>query len=100
MKVLDLFSGLGGWSDPARTLGYDVFTIDNDPTFGADAVVDVADTEAGLAALPWRPDLILASPPCNAFSMMSNRHYFMPGHGAPRPKNEKGWEALRLVDAT
>jgi len=71
VRVLDLFAGTKGWSDPFARAGHDTFTVELDTSFWADAYLDVNDTEAVLDALPWRPDVILASPPCNSFSVAS-----------------------------
>lgn len=95
MKVLDLFSGLQGWSDPFKERGHETFTVDLDPRFGADLVADI-----GLLMpwdLPWKPDIILASPPCEKFSVMGiGRNW----HHDGTPKNPEAAEALRLVERT
>ena len=94
-RVLDLFAGLGGWSNLARERGYDVCTVDNDPRFAPDLVADVATLEP--ADLPWRPDLVLASPPCTAFSTLSFGHHWSPGRV---PKTREALLAIELVLAT
>jgi len=66
MRVLDLFSGLGGFSEAFKDRGHFVITFDIDPDFHADWVCDVGE----LNTLP-KADAILASPPCQCFSMMS-----------------------------
>lgn len=68
LRVLDLFSGLNGWSSAWKARGHETFTIDNDPVFGADLVKDMFDVEPG--DVPWKPDVILASPPCTSFTVM------------------------------
>lgn len=74
MRILDLFSGLNGWTAPSR---YDeVLRIDNDKRFEADAYIDINDIDDVIAAWNARfgdepPDIILASPPCNSFSTMT-----------------------------
>lgn len=98
MKVLDLFSGTGGWSQ-AFSGRDEVFTIDNDPRFGADACIDAGDTVEVLRVLPWVPDVFLASPPCNAFSTGSMGKMWLHGH-ASRPKHPVAEEGMRLVLAT
>jgi hypothetical protein len=96
-KVLDLFSGLRGWSDPWRFSGDPVFTIDIDPRFHADAQLDIGDVPAVLAALPWRPDLVLASPPCTSFTTMTmGRNWTHDGE----PRTESARQGQRLVLAT
>jgi len=97
MRVLDLFSGLRGWSAAFADRGHETFTIDFDPRFDADAYLDIGDTAAVLDALPWRPDLILASPPCTAFTTMTmGRNWTHEGE----PKTDRAREGQRLVLAT
>lgn len=68
LRILDLFSGLGGWAAPLRAAGHDVTTLDMDPAFDCDIQAD---------ALTIGPrffsgyDAIFASPPCEAFSVAS-----------------------------
>ena len=71
MKVLDLFAGLRGWSDPWRWSGHQTFTIDLDSRFRVDAYLDIRDVAGVIRALPWKPDVILASPPCAGFTTMN-----------------------------
>jgi site-specific DNA-cytosine methylase len=63
---LDLFSGLGGWSQPALDAGHEVVRVELDPKFSAvpgTVTMDVRDfKETGF-------DLVLASPPCQGFSV-------------------------------
>lgn len=62
MKVLDLFCGLGGFSQVFRERGHDVIGVDN---------VAPADLIADVRELPFRgyqPDVILGSPPCTEFT--------------------------------
>ena len=95
LRVLDLFAGLGGWSAPAREQGHDVFAVDNDPRFAVELVADVLELQP--ADLPWRPDLVLASPPCTAFSTLTFGHHWSPGRV---PKTEAARTSLELVAAT
>jgi hypothetical protein len=97
VRVLDLYAGLGGWSKPARERGHQVTTVDLDPRFGTDIVADVFDLTA--AALGGRGafDLILASPPCEKFSVMTiGRNW----NRDNTPKTEVAATALRLVEHT
>jgi hypothetical protein len=54
LRVLDLFSGLNGWGDPFRDAGYEVFAVDVDRKFSADAYLDIGDVAAVLDVLRWR----------------------------------------------
>ncbi len=100
MKVLDLFAGLGGWSAPFRARGHEVFTTDYDPRFNVDLHADIL--ELIPADLPWRPDIILASPPCEGFTVMNiGKNWTGPKDVFPHvPKTDSARMALRLVDRT
>jgi len=75
-KVLDLFSGLGGfssafWDDP----NCHVVRVDNDPRFDSTICIDINETDKLIKILEgWghtKFDLILASPPCVEFYKVS-----------------------------
>lgn len=68
MKVIDLFCGLGGWSAAFKERGHDVFTLDKSKRFTPTLCKDILDIKA--SDLPQRPDIILASPPCEGFSRL------------------------------
>lgn len=95
LRVLDLFSGLRGWSDIWKLRGHDVFTIDNDPKFGADLVKDMFAVEPG--DIPWKPDVILASPPCTYFTVMQIGRNWNKDH---TPKTANAALGLELVKRT
>lgn len=97
MNVLDLFAGLGGFSEAFRARGHDVTTLDIDPRFGCDVTADV---------LTWNPDsieppdIILASPPCEAFSTMSIGTHWTGGRRAYIPKTAAARLGIALVKRT
>jgi hypothetical protein len=99
VRVLDLFAGLRGWSDPWKARGHEVLTLDNEISFGSDITMDIRDFSAEPYKLlgGWRPDVILASPPCEAFSVMTIGRNWTMDH---EPKTEKAKLALELVNAT
>ena len=107
LRVLDLFSGLNGWGDSFRDAGHEVFSIDVDRRFRADVYLDIKDVAGVLEVLPWRPDVIFASPPCNSFSTGSMGKMWMYG-SFPAPKRSErhpdghpiAIEGMRLVLAT
>lgn len=75
MKVLDLFAGLKGWSDPFAARGHEVRTIELSEEFPgitcyAD-VIQVAKEPDAYIGYEWKPDIILASPVCGGFSVMN-----------------------------
>lgn len=97
MRVLDLFSGLGGFSQAFLDRGHSVWRIDNDDKFIRAENTVIADVlrlsrfSIELAG-PW--DVILASPPCEAFSVMCIGKNWTRDH---QPKTEKARVALSLV---
>lgn len=95
MKVLDLFAGLRGWSAPFEARGHEVFSIDLDPRFDVSSHADILTLTA--ADIPWRPDIILASPPCEAFSVLTIGRNWAPGRV---PKTDSSRMAIALVEAT
>lgn len=96
MKILDLFAGLGGWSAAFRDRGHEVITLDNDPRFGCNITQDILEP----FDLPWRPDIVLASPPCEAFSVMSIGTHWTGGRRAYIPKTDHARLSMRLVGRT
>lgn len=95
LRVLDLFAGLEGWSTPFRERGHDVFSVDFDERFDVDLHADVMTLSPG--DLPWTPDVILASPPCEKFSVLAFGHHWLPGY---KPKHEGTVAAMALVSRT
>lgn len=100
MKVLDLFAGLKGWSRTFEDRGHEVFAIDYDKQFDVDLHADISKVTPD--DLPWTPDIVLASPPCESFSVMNiGRNWTKPTDDPPNaPKTEKAAEAWHLVVAT
>jgi len=113
LTVVDLFAGLRGWSDPWVFHGHRAFTVDWDERFDVDLHADIGTLRA--ADLPGdfrRPDVVLASPPCEKFSVMrigKNWHRPegepgcpcpMPDHGPHAPKTPDAALAQGLVEAT
>lgn len=97
MKALDLFCGLGGWSDGLAAEGFDVTGVEIEPKIAAlynhrVVISDICD----LTPEDFKGyDLIVGSPPCRDFSHMSRVFYARRWKTNP-PDPEKG---LRLVKA-
>jgi len=83
MRVLDLFSGLGGWSEAFKTAGHEVLRIENNPLLKdipRTHLIDIKEFRDSLLearnngeTCPFPEiDLITASPPCLNFSNAFN----------------------------
>lgn len=95
MRVLDLFAGLCGWSQPFADRGHEVYSIDLDERFAVSSHADILTLRPD--DLPWVPDIILASPPCESFSVLTIGRNWAPGRV---PKTDAARLAIRLVEAT
>lgn len=77
LTAVDLFAGAGGWDCGARDLGFDPLGIELDPSACATRrAAGMATVEGDIAALDpsdYPCDLLIASPPCQAWSMAGKR---------------------------
>lgn len=69
MKILELFAGSRSIGIEAEKLGCEVFSSDIEQFGGIDYVVDIL--EFDYEKVPFIPDMIWASPPCQGFSVAS-----------------------------
>jgi C-5 cytosine-specific DNA methylase len=98
MKVVDLFSGLEGWSTPFRDRGHEVFSIDVDPRFAPTWPADILDvTATDVLDRFGQPDIIVASPPCESFSVASIGTHWGGGRRAYIPATDKAGLGIALV---
>lgn len=95
MLVIDLFSGMGGWSAAFRDRGHKVYRVEIDRRFPAELHADVLDLT--WMDFPLHPDIVLASPPCEGFSVMNIGKNW---HHDGTPKTPKAEHSLRLVEHT
>jgi hypothetical protein len=80
MKVVDLFCGMKGWSEPFRERGHEVWTTDINPRFEPSLAIDILDLSADtIRDAIGQPDIILASPPCESFSVAGLSHHWAVG---------------------
>lgn len=96
LRVLDLFSGLGGWSAAFKARGHDVTTVEIDPRFGATITADILTLTPEDLRGPW--DVILASPPCEGFSVMNIGRNWHKDGDVRTPKTDSARLGLRLVE--
>jgi DNA (cytosine-5)-methyltransferase 1 len=79
LNVVDLFAGAGGWDYAATLLGYDVVGFENDrAAICTRLAANFTTINADLATYPpyayTKPfQMLLASPPCQAFSIAGKR---------------------------
>lgn len=73
LQILDLFCGHKGWSEPY--LPETVTTLDFDPRFNPTICADALTLAPDDPRL-GNPSVILASPPCESFSVGSFRHHW------------------------
>lgn len=94
-RILELFAGSQTFTRTARDMGLEVFSSDYDPSFGTDYAVDIM--EFDVDRLPWRPDVVWASPPCESFSVASIGHHWGPDR---TPKSEGSIRGIAMLDKT
>ncbi len=104
LNILDLFSGLKGWSKKATERGHNVYTADWDPKFGADFQGDIRDLKA--KDIPFKPDAICSSPDCTEVARWNMkgmnpvlRERFARGEFGP-PSQDLFKQVMRLVGET
>ena len=96
MQTVELFCGTKSFSKVAARLGHDTFTVDNDPRHFPDLDINVLALDA--KQLPRRPDILWASPPCEAFSVAAICHNWDFVHRVP--KSERARIAIATVEQT
>lgn len=93
MLCVDLFSGLGGFSEAFLKRGHDVIRIDNDERFKDVPCTIIADVRELPLKRGLKPDILLMSPPCNCFSVQVINKYW----DDHIPRTERTVQALRVV---
>ena len=71
MRLLELFSGTGSVGKPWRSAGHTVWDIDVDPRFNPEMCEDIL--QWNYRTLPFVPDVIWASPPCDQYARCRTR---------------------------
>lgn len=95
IKVLELFAGTKSIGKAAKELGYEVFSTDIEEKFNTDYTVDLL--EFDINKVPWKPDIIWASPPCTSFSIAGVRCHWTKEQ---EPKTETAIIGHKLIEKT
>ena len=95
MKVLELFAGSRSIGKEAEKLGFEVFSSDLNEFEKIDYAVDIL--EFDINKLPFKPDMIWASPPCTYFSVASIGKHWNKDH---TPKSENALLGLKIIKKT
>ena len=83
----------------AQKLGYKTFTVDIDPQFNCDYTVDILDFDVN--KVPFKPDVIWASPPCQTFSIASVSHHWLKNSiGLRIPKTKEAKMGIKILEKT
>lgn len=99
MKILELFAGSRSFSKNAEKIGgYDVFTSDIEPFEKIDYVTNILDFDVNV--VPFKPDIIWASPPCTGFSVAAIGYHWDGGKNAYKPKTETAKLGIEIVKKT
>ena len=95
MKVLELFAGSRSFSKVAEQIGMETFTTDYKDFDKIDYVCDILDFD--VSKIPFKPDIIWASPPCTTFSIASCSTHWTPDK---KPKTEKCLKGIQMIKKT
>jgi len=95
MKVLELFAGSRSIGNVAESLGHQVFSVDIHNFDGIDLVIDILNLKKEM--IPFKPDLIWASPPCTYFSVASIGKHWNKNH---TPKSKEAYLGLKIMNKT
>jgi len=101
MKVLELFAGSCSFSNVAATYGFKTYTTDHwQYDTKIDQIVDIFNFN--INKVPFKPDIIWASPPCTTFSIAScGKHWTAPDKlGNREPKTEAAETGLLMLEQT
>lgn len=91
MKILELYAGSRSIGNEAERLGHTVFSIDIKQFKGIDLVADIEFLKK--EDIPFKPDMIWASPPCTTYSIAGISHH----RNGQIPKTDFAKKSDRLI---
>jgi len=98
MKILELFAGSRSIGKAAEKLGWEVFSSDLIDFENINYAVSILDFD--VTKVPFKPDVIWASPPCTGFSVAAIGHHWTGGKSAYIPKTDTAKLGIELVKKT
>ena len=98
MKILELFAGSKSIGKCADGLFFESYSSDIEQYGGIDYVTDIL--EFDVTKIPFKPDIIWASPPCTAFSVAAIGKNWTKDGDNYIPKNPRADFGLKLVQKT
>jgi len=99
MKVLELFAGSRSIGTAAEALGMEVFSCDLIDFDGIDYVNDILKFD--YSKVPFKPDIIWASPPCTGFTVSAiGRNWRLGRNDKPIATTDSSKLGIKLVKKT
>ena len=98
MKVLELFAGSRSVGKVANQLGWEVFSSDFEAFEGINYQIDIL--EFDVEKVPFKPDIIWASPPCTGFSVAAIGRNWEKTETDAIPKTDTARLGIELVRQT
>ena len=98
MKVLELFAGSRSVGNVADQLGWEVFSSDFEAFEGIDYQIDILKFD--VSKVPFKPDIIWASPPCTGFSVAAIGRNWEKTETDAIPKTDTARLGIELVKKT
>ena len=98
MKVLELFAGSRSIGNVGDSLGYKVYSSDINQFEKIDYVINILNFDVN--KVPFKPDIIWASPPCTGFSVAALGHHWTGGKNAYIPATDTAKLGIEIAKKT